>query len=497
VTQSVKTPVSLDQNAPWNLRSVVGLIILGVGYLLLARASLFFIYPSEGIASIWPVSGLALAALLGSPRRRWPGVVLTLFIANLCANLLGSNPLPVSLGFTIVNCAECVLIGVLVTRLSGSSFHLQRLTDVLLFFGLGMVVSSLTAAIGALLAMSAFGVDFWHTWLAWWIADALGIALITPLLLAWVPAWGSKREDIAPRPLKTLEALILFGLMLAGCWYLFLLDQNIVALSWVRAYLLFPVLIWSGLRFNQRFVTFMLIFTGALAIGGTLAGQGQFADPVQPPEERLVTIQLYLSVLVFTALIPSAIVWELRQVTARLSQSESEYRNLFENAAVGIFHSVPGGGFLKVNPTLAAMLGYDSPEEMIAVVTDISSQVYVESLNYETILQEALQKNGWTYALNRYRRKDGSALIGRLSVRKVPRSDGSIAYLEGFVEDVSERINAGTALAESAQEFKSIVYSSPTAMHLYRLNLDGSLVLVDTNPMADRMLQTPAQTILG
>ena len=120
-------------------------------------------------------------------------------------------------------------------------------------------------------------------------------------------------------------------------------------------------------------------------------------------------------------------------------QSEERYRNLFQNASMGIFHSLPEGKFILVNPTLAAMFGYASPEEMVTSISDINTQIYVDSKKRPEILGETLRKDGWVYAENRYRRKDGSIITANLTVRKVLDSDGNLAYLEGFVEDITER----------------------------------------------------------
>ena len=122
-----------------------------------------------------------------------------------------------------------------------------------------------------------------------------------------------------------------------------------------------------------------------------------------------------------------------------LRESEGNYRGLFKNASIGIFHSLPEGLFLRVNPALAHMLGYGSPEEVISTITNISTQIYVDSKKRPALLTTTLENDGWVHAENRYRRKDGTILTATLAVRKVLNSDGTIAYLEGFVEDITER----------------------------------------------------------
>jgi PAS domain S-box-containing protein len=133
---------------------------------------------------------------------------------------------------------------------------------------------------------------------------------------------------------------------------------------------------------------------------------------------------------------------EKKRVEEAMQESEENYRSLFQNASIGIFHSLPEGRFLRVNPALAQMMGYGSPEEMVSTVTDIGAQIYIDSKEHSEIFSATLENTGWVYAENRYRRKDGAAITANLAVRKVLRPDGTIAYMEGFVEDISERRRA-------------------------------------------------------
>src|SRR5580765_8414195 len=68
---------------------------------------------------------------------------------------------------------------------------------------------------------------------------------------------------------------------------------------------------------------------------------------------------------------------ELDLVLARLREAEEKYRGIFESAQEGIFQTTPDGRYLSANPALARMLGFDSPEELMASVTDIGQQLCV------------------------------------------------------------------------------------------------------------------------
>src|SRR2546430_12569455 len=61
-----------------------------------------------------------------------------------------------------------------------------------------------------------------------------------------------------------------------------------------------------------------------------------------------------------------------------LREAERKFRGIFDEAIVGIFQSTPSGRFLSVNPAMARIFGFDSPEELMARVTDLSRQLYVD-----------------------------------------------------------------------------------------------------------------------
>lgn len=125
-----------------------------------------------------------------------------------------------------------------------------------------------------------------------------------------------------------------------------------------------------------------------------------------------------------------------------LRQSEEKYRNIFENAVEGIFQSTEDGRFLSVNPALAKMYGYGSPEEFIASITDIEKQLYVNPWE-RLIFKELLEKNGIIerFEIQVYKKNRSKFWIS-FNARAVKDSNGLILYYEGTVEDITSRKQA-------------------------------------------------------
>jgi len=99
------------------------------------------------------------------------------------------------------------------------------------------------------------------------------------------------------------------------------------------------------------------------------------------------------------------------------------------------------------------MLGYDSPAEVVLTITDTATQIHTDPKNRSELLA-AVDRQGWFYAEQPYFRKDGSIMIGQLAVRKVVEKEGFPAYLEGIVEDITERKDAEKALKERERELR-------------------------------------------
>lgn len=121
------------------------------------------------------------------------------------------------------------------------------------------------------------------------------------------------------------------------------------------------------------------------------------------------------------------------------ANAEREFRNLFENAPVGVFRSTPDGRFLMVNPALARMLGYASPRKLIESYSDITRQLYVYPQNRTDYLTR-LQRDGVIANFeNQVFCQDGSIIWILGNARAERDAQGNILYIEGSVQDITAR----------------------------------------------------------
>lgn len=117
-----------------------------------------------------------------------------------------------------------------------------------------------------------------------------------------------------------------------------------------------------------------------------------------------------------------------------------------ENSIDGIFQSAPTGHFIRANPALARIYGYESVEALLAGITNISQQVYVQSGRREGLLAYLQQHGQVSGAESEVYRKDGSTIWISENIRVVKDAKGNLLYYEGTVQDITDRRRMETEL---------------------------------------------------
>lgn len=129
-----------------------------------------------------------------------------------------------------------------------------------------------------------------------------------------------------------------------------------------------------------------------------------------------------------------------------LLTAEFGYREFFDNAIEGIFRTTPNGHYLDVNPALARIYGYDDPEALMKGLTDISSQLYVDSRRRDEFKAIMSEDDQVTDFVSEIRRRDGSTIWIKENARAVRDWSGKLICYQGTVEDVTAKFEAERAI---------------------------------------------------
>ncbi|WP_157871827.1 PAS domain-containing protein [Gloeothece verrucosa] len=143
-----------------------------------------------------------------------------------------------------------------------------------------------------------------------------------------------------------------------------------------------------------------------------------------------------------------------KKAEEKLRLAEEKYRGIFENALEGIFQTTAAGVYMDINPAMARIYGYESPEEMKANVRDISTQIYANPQQREEFqrwIEETGQVKGFEYQT--YRR-DGTKIWVEENTRVVRNEQGQVLYYEGIIQDITQRKQEQEALKRQVQELR-------------------------------------------
>ncbi|MBD2188639.1 PP2C family protein-serine/threonine phosphatase [Pseudanabaena mucicola] len=152
----------------------------------------------------------------------------------------------------------------------------------------------------------------------------------------------------------------------------------------------------------------------------------------------------------------SMVVRSFNSVAIALKDSETKYREIFENSVDGIFQTTIDGKYISVNRALARIYGYESVEQMLMAIVDVSSQLYVDP-NRRRQFQDLMEANDTITGFeSQVYRRDRSTIWISENVRALRNEQGQLLYYEGTVEDISQRKLAELQLEQANQQILAL-----------------------------------------
>ncbi|SDR81123.1 PAS domain S-box-containing protein [Opitutus sp. GAS368] len=273
---------------------LVSLLFVAAVYFAAARLGLLLASVHGNVSPVWPATGVAIGALLLGGWRLWPGVALGAFLANALTPVSLLVAAAIGTGNTLEALAGAWIVRRCIAALRHGEFsYLAEPAGLALAAALAPVISAswgvLTLLAGDAIPWSISGTLWW----TWWVGDALGALVVTPLLLAGRDLIRSWR----PRTLRDYgRALLVLVAADAVGWLVFFQPVGNGFL-----FAIFPVLLLAVVWFGAVGARLTAFLISALGIGAAFLGTGPFAGGSL--NEDLLHLQLFLTSVAAAALL--------------------------------------------------------------------------------------------------------------------------------------------------------------------------------------------------
>jgi PAS domain S-box-containing protein len=298
---------------------------VAIVYFLAARLGLALLTGPEDVAVFWPASGIAVGILITLGRRARMALVIGVIAATIAANLMGDRSFWTSLFKGFCNAGEAVFTAWLIERWFARPFAFDDLRHVLGFVAAGCLgVAAFAFPGAATMRLFHTTAPYWDVWSAWFLADAVGIVMVAPLVIEF-GRFGrklpSRAESIEGGSVLILLALI--GLQAAthptGSWLSF--DPDAVVL---------PLLLWLVIRCQPVFGIAGAFLESITIVYATIFGIGHLGDASVPVTERVSGAQLVITMVTLYTLVLAALFTQRRESEAQLAKKGAALARLHE-----------------------------------------------------------------------------------------------------------------------------------------------------------------------
>jgi len=327
-----------------------------------------YIHPVLPVAiTPWnPPPGLSLVFLLRLGPRNWPALFGAAFLAEVLVRGIPA-PLPWLAASSLALAVCYMAIAVLLAGKARIGESFDSLRDLPRFLAV-ILPGTLVAALAYVAIFTFAGLvpdeEFIANVLRFWVGDAIGVMVVTPLLLVHGAETSSLRR-IGWRP--TAEILLQAASVLLVLWLIFGVEYTD---EFKFFYLLFLPLIWISMRHGIQGAT-VAIAGIQLGLIAALQWGGHHATVV-------VEFQLLMAALTVTGLFLGMAATCRREAERQLRNRQTELNQALRMAAAGEMSSAFAH---ELNQPLSAISSYLCACQMMLAKPDEQRELLVETLD--------------------------------------------------------------------------------------------------------------------
>jgi signal transduction histidine kinase len=264
---------------------------------------------SSNLGPVWPAYGIALAAFLACGVRVWPGIIASAFVVAYSSGVPAVAAAGQAFGATL---AALTGSRVLQARF-GFDPLLSRLRDSVALITIGAFGSATISASIGIVSLYSSGVQPYSgilpAWLIYWLGDATGVLLVTPLVFTARRLLTSRASVLtSPSSVGATRLAVLLALLIAATCIIFLDFGWMPVRLNMFAFAILPFVIWAAIDFGVAAASLSVLLVATIATVATAFGSGPFAG--QSSYINAVLLDILFAVLSVSGLTLASVITE-------------------------------------------------------------------------------------------------------------------------------------------------------------------------------------------
>lgn len=449
------------------IHPAIWFVVVAVVYFFFTKVGLYFVAQPEGLSIFWPASGIALAALIVNPRRTDVAIV-AIFLANIAGNFIGGNSFSLSIGFALVNTSESLACYLLIKKFFPEKITFGKQSIVIGFVFVSISAVAGIAVVGAMMLHLIHGAFLFASWYIWLVSDALGIIMVTPVVVSWLET--ERREPQASSLKKDTEAFLISLLVVLITWLLYPGEPSQADDLLFHRFAVYPLIVLVAVRHGRKWTFLSLLFYSVSTVWLSMSTGSHIGVEDVSVKMYFLDIQMFLIIANATILILSSVAHERRVASTRIKKSEQRQKLIYTKTPVMMFSTDKDGTILSVSEQWLEIMGYAENNvvgEKMEQFLSADSRTLALGKYFPQLMNSGHVRN-FPFS---FVKKNGEVVYTILSSMAERDYSGNIQQVMSVIVDITEKRLTEEELILSESRFRHLFSSMSAGFALHEILL--------------------------